>query len=120
MGLPPGEGGRAGRPAAAAPAAAAAVGAATVPPPPGLGLRLNFEAVEVRAFGLLMRDLAARARGLDWVEQDLVGRCCAPDAGGRPTFTEIANQLEAELLQMYPQTPEADSKASGHTHFFGA
>ena len=75
-------------------------------PEPGLHL----EACEVRALGLMLRDLAERGGPrVAWICQDLVPQCCATDVAARPTFKELGNQFEAELMQVCADTASIPS-----------
>lgn len=47
------------------------------------------EGTEVRAFGLMARDMARRSAGCEWILQDLVPSCLQSDAGHRPSFHEV-------------------------------
>jgi hypothetical protein len=61
----------------------------------------QFEAAEVRAFGLMMKDIAQRGGPqVAWITQDLATLCTSPKLSDRPTFRELGNQLEAELMQV--------------------
>ncbi|CAM9392236.1 unnamed protein product, partial [Sphacelaria rigidula] len=46
------------------------------------------EGLEVRAFGLMARDMARRSSRCQWILQDLVPTCLQQDAGCRPSFHE--------------------------------
>jgi hypothetical protein len=61
----------------------------------------QFEAAEVRAFGLMMKDIAQRGGPqVAWITQDLATLCTSLKLSDRPTFRELGNQLEAELMQV--------------------
>lgn len=78
-------------------------GASFMYPPGDAG---NFEAIEVRAFGLLLQELAQRGgRGVTWIAEDLAAQCLSPKPSARPTFAELGNQLEAELMQAIDAKP---------------
>ncbi|CBJ29007.1 Putative Leucine Rich Repeat Protein Kinase [Ectocarpus siliculosus] len=46
------------------------------------------EGTEVRAFGLMSKDMACRSAGCEWILQDLVPSCLQSDASHRPSFHE--------------------------------
>ncbi|CAB1113824.1 unnamed protein product [Ectocarpus sp. CCAP 1310/34] len=74
------------------------------------------EGTEVRAFGLMSRDMACRSAGCEWILQDLVPSCLQSDASHRPSFHEIINQLHAELMQsVEPSSPMVTSAKSLHS-----
>eukprot|EP00752_Nemacystus_decipiens_P006044 g5455.t1 len=74
------------------------------------------EGTEVRAFGLMARDMACRSAGCEWILQDLVPSCLQADANHRPSFHEIINQLHAELMQsVEPSSPMVTSAKSLHS-----
>ncbi|CAN0571879.1 unnamed protein product [Ectocarpus sp. 12 AP-2014] len=47
------------------------------------------EGTEVRAFGLMSKDMACRSAGCEWILQDLVPSCLQSDASHRPSFHEV-------------------------------
>ncbi|CAM9522199.1 unnamed protein product, partial [Scytosiphon promiscuus] len=74
------------------------------------------EGTEVRAFGLMARDMARRSVGCEWILQDLVPSCLQADASHRPSFHEVINQLHAELMQsVEPSSPMVTSAKSLHS-----
>eukprot|EP00903_Cladosiphon_okamuranus_P020128 g18482.t1 len=74
------------------------------------------EGTEVRAFGLMARDMACRSAGCEWILQDLVPSCLQTDTNHRPSFHEIINQLHAELMQsVEPSSPMVTSAKSLHS-----
>ncbi|CAM9733440.1 unnamed protein product, partial [Laminaria digitata] len=74
------------------------------------------EGTEVRAFGLMARDMACRSMGCEWILQDLVPSCLQSDTSHRPSFHEIINQLHAELMQsVEPSSPMVTSAKSLHS-----
>ena len=65
---------------------------------------MSFEAQEVRAFGLLLRDMVARLdKSLSPVDrgliasllQTVVGQCLLEDCRQRPSFQRIQQQLQS-------------------------
>lgn len=64
----------------------------------GLDVGVDFERLEVRAWGLFLADLLARCpeatAGASAVK-DLVDRCLATQVAARPTFAEIGRALDA-------------------------
>ena len=70
---------------------------------------VDFERLEVRAFGLLLADLVARCAEpgahAHFLEK-LVAQCLAPAVAARPTFAELAKALErAASLGSRPTAP---------------
>ena len=49
----------------------------------------------------MMKDIAQRGGPqVAWITQDLATLCTSPKLSDRPTFRELGNQLEAELMQV--------------------
>jgi hypothetical protein len=76
--------------------------------PPG---QVDFEKLEVRAFGLFLKDLAVRVRRDAGTEskllnlQVLIMRCLDPNVAVRPTFRDLGQWLsEISGLSEVPET----------------